>query len=98
VTAKPISIKQAGGKSGGCALKAAELSWGDLRHVTKRNRGKRLILTCRRRQQRGVILQNSGEARTVPRKGNKERQAERYLRDDRRQKANIVWPSGGKEG
>jgi hypothetical protein len=34
-TAKPISIKLTGGKSGGCALKAVELTSGDLRHVTE---------------------------------------------------------------
>jgi hypothetical protein len=33
--AKPISIKLTGGKSGGCALKAVELTSGDLRHVTE---------------------------------------------------------------
>jgi hypothetical protein len=32
--AKPISIKPTGGKSGGCASKAVELTSGDLRHVT----------------------------------------------------------------
>jgi len=35
VIAKPISIKPTGGKSGGCALKAVELTSGDLRHVTQ---------------------------------------------------------------
>jgi hypothetical protein len=35
--AKPISIKHTGGKSGGCALKAVEITSGDLRHVTKRD-------------------------------------------------------------
>jgi len=33
--AKPISIKTTGGKSGGCAWKAVELTSGDLRRVTK---------------------------------------------------------------
>jgi hypothetical protein len=33
--AKPISIKLTGGKSGGCAWKAVELTSGDLRHVTE---------------------------------------------------------------
>jgi len=32
--AKPISIKLTGGKSGGCASKAVELTSGGLRHVT----------------------------------------------------------------
>jgi hypothetical protein len=35
--AKPISIKSTGGRSGGCAWKAVELTSGDLRHVTKRD-------------------------------------------------------------
>ena len=34
MTTKPISIKRTGGQSGGCALKAVELTSGDLRHVT----------------------------------------------------------------
>jgi len=33
--AKPRSIKFTGGKSGGCASKAVELTSGDLRHVTE---------------------------------------------------------------
>ena len=32
--AKPVSIKGAGGKSGGCAWKAVELISGELLHVT----------------------------------------------------------------
>ena len=35
VTTKLISIKDAGCKSGGCALKAVELTSGDLRRVVK---------------------------------------------------------------
>jgi hypothetical protein len=35
VTTKPISIKLTGGKSGGYASKAVELTSGDLRHVTE---------------------------------------------------------------
>jgi hypothetical protein len=33
--AKPISIKSTGGKSGGCASKAVELTSGGLRQVTE---------------------------------------------------------------
>jgi hypothetical protein len=45
-TAKPISIKLTGGKSGGCAWKAVELTSGDLRHVTESGRRrKRFLLT-----------------------------------------------------
>jgi hypothetical protein len=35
MTTKPISIKDAGCKSGGCALKAVELTSGDLWRVVK---------------------------------------------------------------
>jgi hypothetical protein len=35
MTAKPISIKLTGGKSGGGASKAVELTSGDLRQVTE---------------------------------------------------------------
>ena len=35
LTTKPISIKGAGCKSGGCALKAVELTSGDLWRVVK---------------------------------------------------------------
>jgi hypothetical protein len=35
LTAKPISIKDAGCKFGGCALKAVELTSGDLLRVVK---------------------------------------------------------------
>jgi hypothetical protein len=37
MTTKPVSIKRTGGKSGGCALKAVELTSRDLRHVTDRD-------------------------------------------------------------
>jgi hypothetical protein len=33
--AKPRSIKDTGGRSGGCAWKAVELTSGDLLHVTE---------------------------------------------------------------
>ena len=35
MTTKPVSIKLTGGKSGGCASKAVELTSGDLRRVTE---------------------------------------------------------------
>jgi hypothetical protein len=37
LTTKPISIKLTGGKSGGGASKAVELTSGDLRQVTQRD-------------------------------------------------------------
>jgi hypothetical protein len=54
--AKPISIKGTGGKSGGCALKAVELTSGDLlRVVESRLRVKRFILTARQESAEGVV-------------------------------------------
>jgi len=53
MTAKPISIKLTGGRSGGCAWKAVELTSGDLRHVTERDWGwSDSFWPCRRSQQR----------------------------------------------
>jgi len=51
--AKPTSIKFTGGKSGGCASKAVELTSGGLRHVTERDWGwSDSSWPCRRSQQR----------------------------------------------
>ena len=53
LTTKPISIKGAGCKSGGGALKAVELTSGDLPFVPESGlRIERSILTGRRSQQR----------------------------------------------
>jgi hypothetical protein len=37
MTAKPVFINVTGGKSGGCASKAVDLTSGDLWHVTERD-------------------------------------------------------------
>jgi len=48
--AKPTSIKGTGGKSGGCAWKAIELTSGDLLHVTEsRLRVEQSTLTVQQR-------------------------------------------------
>ena len=55
--AKPISIKAAGGKSGGCASKAVELTSGDLRRVSESGlRVKRFILTAAQKSAVGVVV------------------------------------------
>jgi hypothetical protein len=63
MTAKPISIKLTGGKSGGCASKAVELTSGDLRHVTKsRLRVKRFILIVAQKSAEGKLGHAVGKA------------------------------------
>ena len=76
MTTKPISIKNTGGKSGGCAWKAVELTSGDLPFVSdSRLRGERSILTGRQKSAEGrssvdsLGNQEGAKARTVPPKG-----------------------------
>jgi hypothetical protein len=86
--AKPISSKLTEGKSGGCAWKAVELSWGDLRHVTEPGRMKRFILTTAQKFAEGVVDQAVGKAiealqcrkaePPIGRAGNEDRRPERY--------------------
>jgi len=60
--AKPISIKLTGGKSGGCASKAVELTSGDLRHVTESwLRVKRFTLTVSLKSAEGKLGHAVGE-------------------------------------
>jgi hypothetical protein len=66
VTAKPISIKGAGCKFGGCARKAVELTSGDLPLVSQSGlRVERSILTGRQRSAEGVVVPQGTKARTV---------------------------------
>jgi hypothetical protein len=68
--AKPISIKGAGCKSGGCARKAVELSSGDLPLVPKSGvRMERSTLTGRQKSAEGVVGTQVRKARTVPARG-----------------------------
>jgi hypothetical protein len=70
MTAKSISIKGTGCKSGGCVRKAVELTSGDLPFVLEsRLRIERLILTGRQRSAEGVLGTRVLKARTVPEKG-----------------------------
>ena len=70
VTAKSISIKGTGCKSGGCALKAVELTSGDLPFVSEsRLRVERSILTLRQKSAEGVLGTRVLKARTVPARG-----------------------------
>jgi hypothetical protein len=70
MTAKPISIKGTGCRSGGCALKAVELTSGDLPFVSEsRLRMERSVLTGRQKSAEGVVVAQAMKAQTVPRKG-----------------------------
>ena len=74
MTAKPISIKGAGCKFGGCVQKAVELTSGDLPFVSEsRLRVERLILTGRQKSAEGVVARRLAKARTVLRKQGKGR-------------------------
>jgi len=69
LTAKPISIKGTGCKSGGGALKAVELTSGDLPLVPESGlRRERFLLTGRQKSAEGVVVPKGMKARTVLRK------------------------------
>lgn len=56
MTAKPISTKCTGGKSGGCARKAVELTSGDPQHVAEsRLRMERSSLTVLWESAEGIV-------------------------------------------
>ena len=64
--AKPISIKDAKRKFGGCARKAIELISGDLLHVSDSGlRVKRFILTLQQKSAAGVLVAKAMKAQTV---------------------------------
>ena len=68
--AKSISIKGTGCKSGGCALKAVELTSGDLPFVLDSGlRAKRFVLSGRQKSAEGVVVTQVMKARTVPARG-----------------------------
>ena len=70
VTTKPISIKGAGCKFGGCVRKAVELTSGDLPFVPESGlRVERSILTVRQKSAEGVVSTQVLKARTVPARG-----------------------------
>jgi len=70
VTAKSISIKGTGCKSGGCAPKAVELTSGGLPLVPDSGlRGEGSILTGRQKSAEGIVVAGAAKARTVPARG-----------------------------
>ncbi len=72
MTAKPISIKGTGCKSGGCVRKAVEITSGDLPFVRKSGlRVERSILTGRQKSAAGVVVRRRTKAQTVLRKEGK---------------------------
>jgi len=69
VTVKPISIKGAGCKFGGCVRKAVEITSGDLSFVRESGlRVERFILTGRQKSAAGVVVRQRMKAQTVLRK------------------------------
>jgi len=70
MTAKPVSIKGTGCKSGGCALKAVELTSGDLPLVPESGlRMERSILTGRQKSAEGIVSRSMGEGPNGPPQG-----------------------------
>ena len=69
MTAKRISIKDTGCKSGGCVRKAVELTSGDLPFVREYGlRVERSNLTGRQKSVAGVVVRLRTKAQTVLRK------------------------------
>ena len=65
MTAKSISIKGAGGKSGGCAVKAGVLIAGGLLHVPDSGlRVERSTLTVRQESAAGIVAARAAKAQT----------------------------------
>ena len=63
MTAKSISIKGAGCKFGGCALKAVSLIAGDLLHVPESGlRVEQFTLTVRQKSAEGIVVPNGTKA------------------------------------
>ena len=59
--AKPISIKASGGKSGGGALKAVELTTGGLLHVVEtRLERERFFLNVQQKSAKGIVVRYIG--------------------------------------
>jgi hypothetical protein len=65
MAAKSTSIKGAGGKFGGCALKAVSLIAGDLLHVPESGlRVERSTLTVRQKSAAGIVAAQVAKAQT----------------------------------
>ena len=91
-TTKSISIKGRGCRSGGCAVKAVELTSGDLPRVRPAGAGLRTsqgVLTAWQKSAEGVVVRVVGEAREALH-GRKAQSTDRPSRE-RRTKARTVW-------
>ena len=91
-TAKSISIKGRGCRSGGCAVKAVELTSGGLPRVRVLGLGLRIsqgVLTAWQKSAEGVVVRVVGEAREAL-QGRKAQPTDRPSRE-RRTKARTVW-------
>ncbi len=65
MTAKPLSIKGAGGKFGGCALKAIILMTGGLLRVLESGlRVERSALTVQQKSAAGIVVAQATKAQT----------------------------------
>ena len=65
MAAKSISIKDAGGKFGGCALKAVELTSGGLSHVPEPGLSvERSTLTVGQKSAAGIVVAQAAKAQT----------------------------------
>ena len=65
VIAKSISIKGAGGRSGGCAWKAVELTSGGLLYVPESGlRREQFILTVQQKSAAGIVAARAVKAQT----------------------------------
>ena len=63
MTAKSTSIKSAGGKFGGCALKAVSLIAGDLLYVPESGLGmEQSILTVQQKSAEGIVVPRGTKA------------------------------------
>jgi hypothetical protein len=66
MTAKCISIKGAGCKFGGCALKAVELTSGGLLHVPEAElRVERFTLIVQQKSAAGILVAQAAKAQTA---------------------------------
>ena len=86
MTAKSISIKGAGCKFGGCALKAVESYLGRSVHVPESGlRVEQSTLTVRQKSAAGIVVAASGEGPN----GRKRRSRRRDSMSDKRQKTQL---------
>src|SRR5437667_10147392 len=93
--AKPTSIKGTGGKSGGCAWKASELTSGELLHVTEScPRVAQFTRTGRQKSAAGVVVAQARKDQTGT-----ERAGRRWSRPGARgRRTSVGSPVAGRGG